>query len=86
MRDLSGLRGHSCDPWSLLPLESACTVVTFLPAGPHLSLGFDEDEDGRERGRGVEQLIGEGRKHSWKGQMTNYPILPCSPLKPAPPL
>lgn len=47
MRDWPGLGGHSCDPRTLLPLESAFTVVTFLPAGPHLSLGLDEDEDGR---------------------------------------
>lgn len=47
MRDWTGLQGHSCDPRTLLPLESAFSVVTFIPAGPHLSLGFDEDEDGR---------------------------------------
>ena len=35
---------------------------------------------------GVQQLMGEGRKHSPKGQMTNYPVLPFSaPLQPAPP-
>ena len=46
IRAWAGLGGHSCDPWTLVPFESAFTVVTFLPAGPHLSLGFDEDEDG----------------------------------------
>ena len=61
-------------------------MVTFFPAGPHLSMGFDEDEDGRRGGMGVEQLTGEGRKHSLKGQMTNCPVLLSSPLQPAPPL
>lgn len=46
MRDWPGLGGHSCDPQILLPFESAFTVVTFPAAGPHLSLGFGEDEDG----------------------------------------
>ena len=50
MRDRPGLGGHNCDPQTLLPFESAFTVVTFPAAGPHLSLGFDEDEDGRQRG------------------------------------
>lgn len=58
MRDWPGLGGHSCDPRTLLPLESAFTVVTFLPASPHLSLGLDEDEDGKPGGMGVEQLMG----------------------------
>lgn len=75
MRDWPGLGEHSCDPRTLLPLESAFTVVTFLPTGPHLSLGFDEDEEGKAGGMGVEQLMGEGRKHSPKGQMPNCPPL-----------
>lgn len=71
----------------LLPLESAFTVVRFSPAGPHLSMAFDEDEDGRGGGIGVEQLMGEGRRHSPKGRMTNCPVLLSSPpLQPAPPL
>lgn len=87
MKDWPGLRGHSCDPWTLLPFESAFTVVTFSPTGPHLSSGFDEDDDGKRRGKGVELLTGEGRKHSLKGQMTNCPVLlSLSPLQSAPPL
>lgn len=61
MRDWPGLGGHSCDPRTLLPLESALTVVTFLPASPHLSLGLEEDEDDKPGGMGGEWLMrGEG--------------------------
>ena len=36
---------------------------------------------------GVEPLMGEGRRHSPKGQMTDCPVLPSSlPPQPAPPL
>lgn len=62
MRDGPGLRGHSCDPQILLPFESAFTVVTFPAAGPHLSLGFDEDEDGRQGGGVLSSWGGEGRR------------------------
>lgn len=48
-------------------------------------MAFDEDEDGGGGVRGVEPLMGEGRRHSPKGQMTNCPVL-SSPLQPAPPL
>lgn len=87
MRDGPGLRGHSCDPQILLPFESAFTVVTFPAAGPHLSLGFDEDEDGRQGGGVLSSWGGkvEGSAAP-KGQMTNCPVLPSSPFQPAPPL
>lgn len=61
-------------------------MITFFPAGPHLSMGFNEDEDGRRGGMGVKQLMGEGRRQSLEGQMTNCPVLLSSPLQPAPPL
>lgn len=85
MRDWPGLGERSCDPRTLLPLESAFTVVTFLSTGPHLSLGLDEDEDGRAGGMGVEPLMGEGRKHSPQGQMPSCPVLCCSSALPSSP-
>lgn len=89
MRDWPGLGGHSCDPQILLPFESAFTVVTFPAAGPHLSLGFGEDEDG---GGGGGVLSSWGGVGGWEGsaapqgQMTDCPVLPSSSFQPAPPL
>ena len=34
MKDWPGLRGHSCDPQTLWPLESAFSVVTFSRPAP----------------------------------------------------
>lgn len=53
--DCPGLRGHSCDPRTLLSFDGAFTVAASppRPAGPHLSLGLGEDEDGGQGGGGV---------------------------------
>lgn len=58
-------------------------MITFFPAGPHLSMGFNEDEDGRRGGMGVKQLMGEGRRQSLEGQMTNCPVLLSSSACPS---
>lgn len=52
--DCPGLRGHSCDPQICCHLAVLSLWSHFSPsAGPHLSLGLDEDEDGEQGGGGV---------------------------------